>query len=143
MRQQRIEQPAVGLPLGVGHVQRIQVPGEAHPLGDILREAVLPDRIVHAAVAVHPDAVVVGADGGSVTARVPLAAHSLRIVEDLAESQYYAGPPARAQCSQTRSEEHTSELQSHVNLVCRLLLEKKKKTKFRRSVQKNKKKRTK
>src|SRR5690242_21596183 len=31
------------------------------------------------------------------------------------------GPPPR-----TRSEEHTSELQSHVNLVCRLLLEKKK-----------------
>src|SRR5260370_28586750 len=30
-------------------------------------------------------------------------------------------------CSQTRSEEHTSELQSHLNLVCRLLLEKKKK----------------
>src|SRR5690242_21528536 len=30
-----------------------------------------------------------------------------------------------------RSEEHTSELQSHVNLVCRLLLEKKKKTKNR------------
>src|SRR5690242_21324818 len=28
--------------------------------------------------------------------------------------------------SATRSEEHTSELQSHVNLVCRLLLEKKK-----------------
>src|SRR5260370_11783690 len=30
-----------------------------------------------------------------------------------------------------RSEEHTSELQSHLNLVCRLLLEKKKKTKKR------------
>src|SRR4051812_49473975 len=29
--------------------------------------------------------------------------------------------------SSSRSEEHTSELQSHVNLVCRLLLEKKKK----------------
>src|SRR5260370_28778618 len=28
----------------------------------------------------------------------------------------------------TRSEEHTSELQSHLNLVCRLLLEKKKKS---------------
>src|SRR5260370_6374367 len=28
-----------------------------------------------------------------------------------------------------RSEEHTSELQSHLNLVCRLLLEKKKKIK--------------
>src|SRR4051812_49652014 len=30
-----------------------------------------------------------------------------------------------------RSEEHTSELQSHVNLVCRLLLEKKKKNKHK------------
>src|SRR6266571_8777607 len=34
------------------------------------------------------------------------------------------GRPAPA----PRSEEHTSELQSHVNIVCRLLLEKKKKT---------------
>src|SRR5690242_20913076 len=36
--------------------------------------------------------------------------------------------PARpgAAKSENRSEEHTSELQSHVNLVCRLLLEKKK-----------------
>src|SRR5260370_24712672 len=34
----------------------------------------------------------------------------------------YADPDAR-------SEEHTSELQSHLNLVCRLLLEKKKKKK--------------
>src|SRR5260370_32595657 len=31
-----------------------------------------------------------------------------------------------------RSEEHTSELQSHLNLVCRLLLEKKKKQKTMR-----------
>src|SRR5690242_21667466 len=31
-----------------------------------------------------------------------------------------------------RSEEHTSELQSHVNLVCRLLLEKKKKKKIQK-----------
>src|SRR5260370_10809929 len=30
----------------------------------------------------------------------------------------------------SRSEEHTSELQSHLNLVCRLLLEKKKQTKI-------------
>src|SRR5438477_4973216 len=35
---------------------------------------------------------------------------------------------SRARSSATRSEEHTSELQSHVNLVCRLLLEKKKKS---------------
>src|SRR5260370_29984867 len=31
-----------------------------------------------------------------------------------------------------RSEEHTSELQSHLNLVCRLLLEKKKKGKIKK-----------
>src|SRR2546426_8527181 len=34
---------------------------------------------------------------------------------------------ARARCAGARSEEHTSELQSPCNLVCRLLLEKKKK----------------
>src|SRR5690242_21318944 len=34
--------------------------------------------------------------------------------------------PTRSSSSISRSEEHTSELQSHVNLVCRLLLEKKK-----------------
>src|SRR2546430_12212112 len=50
-----------------------------------------------------------------------------------------SGPPAAARtfahrsaplnrsCSDCRSEEHTSELQSQSNLVCRLLLEKKKK----------------
>src|SRR5438477_8616714 len=39
-----------------------------------------------------------------------------------------------------RSEEHTSELQSHVNLVCRLLLEKKKKKKKKKKKYKKKKK---
>src|SRR5260370_31338115 len=34
--------------------------------------------------------------------------------------------PAALKYLQARSEEHTSELQSHLNLVCRLLLEKKK-----------------
>src|SRR5690242_21901746 len=44
-----------------------------------------------------------------------------------------SGSPGRRMplrpASYRRSEEHTSELQSHVNLVCRLLLEKKKKKK--------------
>src|SRR4051812_49553146 len=35
---------------------------------------------------------------------------------------------SRLSFTDDRSEEHTSELQSHVNLVCRLLLEKKKNT---------------
>src|SRR5687767_15253047 len=37
------------------------------------------------------------------------------------------GPPFRASVAASRSEEHTSELQSLAYLVCRLLLEKKKK----------------
>src|SRR5690606_40803865 len=37
-------------------------------------------------------------------------------------------PPRRSRARCRRSEEHTSELQSRENLVCRLLLEKKKKT---------------
>src|SRR5438477_4749831 len=36
------------------------------------------------------------------------------------------GMAAHTGAASDRSEEHTSELQSHVNLVCRLLLEKKK-----------------
>src|SRR5207237_5018109 len=49
-------------------------------------------------------------------------------VEDLAA---FGGPVIHAlgtlkQARRLRSEEHTSELQSHLNLVCRLLLEKKK-----------------
>src|SRR5712664_2904999 len=43
----------------------------------------------------------------------------------------------------SRSEEHTSELQSRSDLVCRLLLEKKKKPKQRKISQKNKKKKKK
>src|SRR5438477_4835366 len=43
-----------------------------------------------------------------------------------ARTDYFFAP-------RTRSEEHTSELQSHVNLVCRLLLEKKKKKKHKSS----------
>src|SRR5260370_17866267 len=38
-------------------------------------------------------------------------------------------PAITVRCGSARSEEHTSELQSHLNLVCRLLLEKKKKYK--------------
>src|SRR5690348_17795103 len=47
-------------------------------------------------------------------------------------AEQYAGVLSREGTSaiHPRSEEHTSELQSPVHLVCRLLLEKKKKTKY-------------
>src|SRR5690242_7871074 len=64
---------------------------------------------------------------------LPMRPRMLRVVLEnlLANAIRYAG--AGSTCtiavseSDERSEEHTSELQSHVNLVCRLLLEKKKK----------------
>src|SRR2546427_5205127 len=43
----------------------------------------------------------------------------------------HAQVPGTADFSRQRSEEHTSELQSQSNLVCRLLLEKKKKKKHK------------
>src|SRR5256885_6793377 len=45
-----------------------------------------------------------------------------------ADLRLRAGPHRRRAAVLCRSEEHTSELQSPCNLVCRLLLEKKKKT---------------
>src|SRR5260370_27168325 len=41
--------------------------------------------------------------------------------------EWGSAAPLKLRPEETRSEEHTSELQSHLNLVCRLLLEKKKK----------------
>src|SRR5260370_15124485 len=46
------------------------------------------------------------------------AGEPFRLIREMAHRQQ--------QCHHQRSEEHTSELQSHLNLVCRLLLEKKK-----------------
>src|SRR5260370_31541915 len=45
----------------------------------------------------------------------------------LADGDVDPVPVVVVQAELIRSEEHTSELQSHLNLVCRLLLEKKKK----------------
>src|SRR5690242_21818185 len=51
----------------------------------------------------------------------------LRTCPTSATSRSAPGAAGGSCISASRSEEHTSELQSHVNLVCRLLLEKKKK----------------
>src|SRR6266480_7572565 len=63
-------------------------------------------------------------------------------------SDYLRDGPPRWDVSEVlhvtpRSEEHTSELQSHVNLVCRLLLEKKKKKQKNNTMLKKKKKKKK
>src|SRR5256885_10647701 len=50
-------------------------------------------------------------------------------LQDFLLLRFHFGQAHRAAAFQVRSEEHTSELQSPCNLVCRLLLEKKKKNK--------------
>src|SRR5260221_8000879 len=47
-------------------------------------------------------------------------------VVTVSERRYALGGAANVAANAARSEEHTSELQSHSDLVCRLLLEKKK-----------------
>src|SRR5260221_8594433 len=54
--------------------------------------------------------------------------HSSSLLMEALQSDWRA---RQSLCS-ARSEEHTSELQSHSDIVCRLLLEKKKKNKKRR-----------
>src|SRR5438093_4257196 len=58
---------------------------------------------------------------------LPLSAGQLR----RATLQQLSQPQHVGAVRRTRSEEHTSELQSLTNLVCRLLLEKKKKKQYR------------
>src|SRR5436309_4778764 len=56
----------------------------------------------------------------------PAKAHALRVQRG-GIAHHQAGRGGHLTCDGSRSEEHTSELQSRENLVCRLLLEKKKK----------------
>src|SRR5690242_14642092 len=67
--------------------------------------------------------VVVATDDARIKAAL---AHSgVRVA--MTRADHASGSDRLAEVATMRSEEHTSELQSHVNLVCRLLLEKKKK----------------
>src|SRR5690242_21477111 len=91
-----------------------------------IREVAMRSRVPSTIVII---AGIVFAVAGVVTYAVvstTLAAQKITVSED---ANYFAGQtvsqPWQAY-AQARSEEHTSELQSHVNLVCRLLLEKKK-----------------
>src|SRR5260370_18463037 len=68
------------------------------------------------------DFAVFGQDRDLRTAFVQVDAHVYHLLGLL--SQRGLRPTLRSQPISGRSEEHTSELQSHLNLVCRLLLEK-------------------
>src|SRR5690242_166036 len=101
LNQVALNHQVAGVLLGIDravHIDR-QAPGlrahESPPAGDV---AVLHDYILHSGADEHP------VDAGIFQLESP---------EDDVVGFYH----------NIRSEEHTSELQSHVNLVCRLLLE--------------------
>src|SRR2546422_7644523 len=71
----------------------------------------------------HPGLLLAAAGAGGTPGR----AHH-RLVHGCKPTRVGAGDLGRFRFAGRRSEEHTSELQSRLHLVCRLLLEKKKKT---------------
>src|SRR5437667_8494012 len=68
---------------------------------------------------------------------------SIPLFGDIPESHLASVRPVKHITFHARSEEHTSELQSHHDLVCRLLLEKKKKKKNKQKIKFKRKKRNK
>src|SRR5256886_11518069 len=64
--------------------------------------------------------------GVALTSELLFAAGARRVLLPFADLPELAGPDELHRIHERRSEEHTSELQSQSNLVCRLLLEKKK-----------------
>src|SRR5947207_8333524 len=79
---------------------------------------------IWAVVAGPPSPLKLGVPFPAIVVMIPVLA-SMRLRRSLVVSGMRTFPAA----STPRSEDHTSELQSHSDLVCRLLLEKKKKTK--------------
>src|SRR2546422_315956 len=102
-------------------------------LGSRCRVRRLTDRAY--AASVRPCSSVPDNPGGSSGQRVQrgvrLRAGGLDVVEERALRRFVERSAlpglGRPECENDRSEEHTSELQSRLHLVCRLLLEKKKK----------------
>src|SRR5437667_3955566 len=65
--------------------------------------------------------------------------HFARTAVTQADAVFVVGNPTmKGIHSWSRSEEHTSELQSHHDLVCRLLLEKKKKKQIKKLIERQK-----
>src|SRR5206468_13066741 len=75
-----------------------------------------------------------GGDAGDQPGQRTARRHGRWRAHPVSECERQAGGRGRPACrSHSRSEEHTSELQSRSDLVCRLLLEKKKKTKLKQT----------
>src|SRR5690606_40733350 len=97
-----------------------RLPGK--PLLDLAGKPMVV-RVHDAVRAALPEAeVVVAVDDQRV--HEALSDHNIATV--MTDSRHESGTERAAEVARMRSEEHTSELQSRENLVCRLLLEKKK-----------------
>src|SRR5260370_22040648 len=87
-----------------------------------LSSACWPDALLGPAPVIYP--FIVNNPGEAAAAKRRLGAITIgRMTPPISAGKL---PPGLHAIERLRSEEHTSELQSHLNLVCRLLLEKKK-----------------
>src|SRR2546426_2203805 len=109
---------------GSGRYEALHLPRQAEPRAFAAQHRLESRLVGNAFVDFH-----IG--GGIVAAAHPAAAHAefaLDRLEQRLDRRSQLGQARRIQL--VRSEEHTSELQSPCNLVCRLLLEKKKRTTY-------------
>src|SRR5438477_7017501 len=102
---------------------------EYAPCCNATRPTALYTLSLHDALPIYPRR-----DGDAACHLPPLGADAGPAGAGDARGRADAPPLHAARRDSGRSEEHTSELQSHVNLVCRLLLEKKKSVCMRKTV---------
>src|SRR5882762_3450202 len=128
---EEIVEPAVQIPVRLDVAWRADLGGPVDELA-ALRIELLPARIDDDLADVEPPAL-----NEALAAEIRLPA---RDAAPHVDARVYGRSLIRVELlahgRMNRSEEHTSELQSHLNLVCRLLLEKKKQTKTKQLLRK-------
>src|SRR2546427_10318390 len=102
-------------------VPEVATPHELHELEEHRDKAF--SRRVALTTAIYAVLLAIAALGGKYAMKEMLLAQQ----QSSDQWAYYQAKVVREHLNRARSEEHTSELQSQSNLVCRLLLEKKKK----------------
>src|SRR5207253_10520105 len=107
------ENAVAARPIGIAHLVVQRTVRGAHRVGDRL-----PLRAVNA----------LGRDAGNDIVINDEAASARHALVEFAEGEWWVEDTGSTNGTVVRSEEHTSELQSRGHLVCRLLLEKKKRT---------------
>src|SRR5207237_9335633 len=102
------------------HLRLSQSTARFFPYTTLFRSAIVLDGIIQSAPVIQ-DAIY----GGNAEITGSFSEQEARNLSSVLENPLQTPVSIEEERSVSRSEEHTSELQSHLNIVCRLLLEKK------------------